>query len=157
MRGSPSLSIKPALQRSRSDPNVSRTTAVLAELRGLLTSPLKSAYMRVEGKTLRPPNDEVEQRGNALPTNEAKFSQSSTPSLAQQRRNPCDRPNRLLEAMRRPHNRTKNNSIMLNKLHGCIAAQASHLSWRWRHLDHVHFGIFRIHLHGVFVVPSRQR
>jgi len=30
-------------------------------------------------------NDEVERRGNALPTNEAALSQSSTPSLAQWR------------------------------------------------------------------------
>ncbi len=67
-----------------------------------------------------------------------------------------DRSNRLLEAMRRSHNRTnQHNTVVLNKLHGRIAAQARHFGWRWRHLDHVRFGILRIDAHGVFVVPSR--
>jgi len=58
-----------------------------------------------EGRWATGSNDEVERRGVAAPTNEAALSPSSTPSLAQRRRDPRDRSNRLLDAMPRPQRR----------------------------------------------------
>ena len=53
-----------------------------------------------------PANDEVERRGASPASNEGTLSQSSTPSLAQRRRGPRVRSNRLLDgATVRPQTR----------------------------------------------------
>jgi hypothetical protein len=69
-----------------------------------------------------------------------------------------DRSNRLLEAMRRSHYRANRyNTVVLNRLHRRIAAQASHLPRRHRHLDHVEKIQFRINVKGVFTLPASDR